>query len=141
MSQQEFAQPSLIRRLAIAGYDVLLLSGVLIMATLPVVLIYRDSIPAENPLFRLYLVTLVVLFYSWFWTHGGQTLGMKTWRVRLIRTDGKPLTWTNALVRFLAALLSWLPLGLGFAWMLFDRESLTWHDKLSKTRLVLLPED
>jgi uncharacterized RDD family membrane protein YckC len=43
-------------------------------------------------------------------------------------------------LRFLAAIVSWLPFGLGFWWQLWDRDGLTWHDRLSSTRLVHYPK-
>ncbi len=63
---------------------------------------------------------------------------MRSWRLRVVREDGSPLKWTDALKRLLYALLSWLPLGLGYLWILVDNDKLAWHDRLSGTRLVLL---
>ncbi len=132
--------PGLLRCLAVMVYDALLLLALLIAATLVVVLIRQGSVPSGHPVFQLYLLAVCVAFYGGFWTHGGQTLGMKTWRVRLVRSDGGTPTWAAAIVRLGAAILSWLPLGLGFIWVLFDSDRLTWHDRLSGTRLVLLPK-
>ncbi len=89
--------------------------------------------------YQAYLVALSFLYFGWFWTHGGQTVGMRAWRLRLrVRGDGAdPVLWRQALARFLAAGLSWAALGLGFAWALWDRERLTWHDRVSGTVLVL----
>lgn len=63
---------------------------------------------------------------------------MRSWRLRVVRNDGAPLNGSDALKRLLCALLSWLPLGLGYLWILVDRDRLAWHDRLSGTRLVLL---
>jgi uncharacterized RDD family membrane protein YckC len=93
---------------------------------------------AAHPLFRCYLLGVIVGFFCWFWLRGGQTLGMRAWRVMLVRDDGAPLTLRDALLRQAAALLSWASLGVGFAWSLFDAQRLTWHDKLTATRLVML---
>ena len=76
-------------------------------------------------------------FYGWFWTHGGQTLGLKAWKMRVLTLEQQPINWGQAAVRFLAGLLSWLIGGLGFFWMLWDKNAYTWHDYLSKTRLYL----
>ncbi|MGB5613384.1 MAG: RDD family protein, partial [Sedimenticolaceae bacterium] len=77
-------------------------------------------------------------FFSWFWTHGGQTLGMRAWRLKLLDSEGDPVTLKLSLIRLGAALLSALPLGLGYLWVLIDRDGLAWHDRLSRTRLVVL---
>lgn len=69
--------------------------------------------------------------YGGFWVRGGQTLGLRSWRLRL---DGGPITWMHAFKHFAGAILSWPPLGLGFLWPIFDREKLAWHDRLSGTR-------
>ena len=63
---------------------------------------------------------------------------MRAWRIMAVRNDGSPLTLRDALVRFASSILSWAALGIGFIWSLFDEEKLTWHDRLSGTRLVIL---
>ncbi|MCW4454260.1 RDD family protein [Flavobacterium sp. MXW15] len=74
------------------------------------------------------------------WRRGGQTLGMRPWRLRLTGTgDGAP-SWAALWKRYLMGTLSLLCGGLGFWWALFDRERLTLHDRLSRTRLVRLPK-
>lgn len=135
------------RRLAAMVYDLVLLTGVLIMAsalvTLPIGLALGPE--AADVLFRspgfrwpffVYCVGVVASFHLWFWTHGGQTLGMKTWRIRVVREDGAALDLRDAALRYGAALLSLLPLGLGVWWAAIDRDGLAWHDRLSGTRLV-----
>jgi uncharacterized RDD family membrane protein YckC len=77
-----------------------------------------------------------LLFFTGFWWRGGQTLGMRAWRLKVVRMDGSPLRWSDALKRHLAALLSCLTLGLGFLWVLVDSDGLAWHDRLSATRLI-----
>ncbi len=64
---------------------------------------------------------------------------MRSWRIKLVRSDGGPVTWTTALKRFVYALLSLICLGLGFLWVLYDRDKLAWHDRWSGTRLIWLP--
>ena len=137
----------LLRRLAAIIYDAVLLSGVLVMAsavvTLPIGIGLGREVADEifrSPWFRwpffLYCVTVLASFHLWFWTHGGQTLGMKAWRFRVQRSDGSPLRLHDAALRYATALLSALPFGLGFWWAQVDRARLTWHDRLSGTRLV-----
>jgi uncharacterized RDD family membrane protein YckC len=65
---------------------------------------------------------------------------MRAWRLRVEARDGGALDWQQAVRRFAAAFLAWLPLGLGVIWLQFDRDKLAWHDRLSDTRVVLLPK-
>ena len=77
------------------------------------------------------------LYFTWCWTHGGQTIGMRAWRLVLQSTDGAPIGWGRASGRFLAAILSMAPLGLGYWWIIIDRDRSGWHDHLSRTRIAL----
>lgn len=136
------ATPGLLRRLAAILYDWLLVVGVMIVASLPVVWLMGGAPKnwAAQAAFRLFLLAIVFAFFAWFWTHGGQTLGMRVWRLRLVSADGGPVSWQQAGRRFLAAALSLGCLGLGFLWVMHDRERRAWHDRLSGTRLLLLPK-
>jgi uncharacterized RDD family membrane protein YckC len=95
---------------------------------------------ALDLLYRSVLLALVVGFFGLFWTRSGQTLGMASWRLRVEREDGARLGWGDTLRRLGWALVSLLPLGLGFLWVLFDPERRAWHDRLSRTRVVVLPK-
>ncbi len=130
----------LARQLAAMAYDGLLLIGVLFVASLPVTLASGGAIHAGTLAFQLYLLGIIFLYLAWQWTRGGQTLGMKAWRLQLVSNDGTGLNWARALLRFLAALLSLAACGLGYAWLLIDRERLTWHDRLSATHLERTPD-
>ncbi|HWK55559.1 MAG TPA: RDD family protein [Hyphomicrobiales bacterium] len=77
-----------------------------------------------------------LLFFGWFWTHSGQTLGMQAWRVKLENLEGGPLTWKQVLLRCLSAPLSLLAGGIGYWWALFDPQKRSWPDMLSHTRVV-----
>ena len=140
MNNQSAHKPvGLFLRLAAIFYDLLLLTAVLFIATallLPVT--QGEAIKPGNPFYALYLVGVCFIYFGWFWTHSGQTLGMKTWRIKVCRFDGGPLTWQHALLRFVGAIMSWLPLGLGFFWSLFSKDKTTWHDDMSRTILVSL---
>jgi uncharacterized RDD family membrane protein YckC len=137
---------SLARRLAAMFYDGLLLVAILMIATaLLLPFTGGAAITAADhrwlaSAYRLLLAGLVALFFGTFWTRSGQTLGMASWRLRVEREDGTLLTWGDATKRLAAAVLSLLPIGLGFVWILFDREGRAWHDRLSRTRVVLLPK-
>lgn len=89
-----------------------------------------------NVLVTINCLIVSFLFYGWFWTHGGQTLGMRTWNLYLIKPDGKFIDWNTAAKRYLAAIVSWLALGLGFTWILVNKRKRAWHDILSNTQIV-----
>jgi uncharacterized RDD family membrane protein YckC len=121
-------------------YDGLLLFSVLFFAGLVTLLFtHGQAIEPGNPLFTAYLLGVSAIYFAWPWVRSGQTLGMRAWRLRVQQRDGSPVTWRQALTRFFAAILSWLPAGLGFLWQLVDREHMSWHDRLSGTTLVIAP--
>lgn len=141
-SFSEADAPSLLRRLGAVLYDTLLLAALLMLASFLYVPLVDQALapPFNRAIYQLYLLTISLAYFCWFWVHGGQTLGLRTWRLRLVARDGGAVTWMQAVRRFLAAIVSWLCLGLGFLWVLVDREKLAWHDRFSGTRLILLPK-
>ena len=132
----------LMRRLAAILYDMLLVAALLFLATVPFIAM-RGGEPVEagdNVLYRITLVIVVYGFFVGFWTRSGRTLGMQSWGLQLETTSGEKPTIAAASIRFFAAVLSWAPAGLGFLWQLWDKESLTWHDRISGTRVVYYPK-
>jgi uncharacterized RDD family membrane protein YckC len=130
------------RRVAAMLYDGLLILALLFLATLPFIAL-RDGEPVEgneNLLYQLILCLVIYGFFVGFWALSGRTLGMQSWRLQLESVDGEKVRLTAATVRFFAAILSWAPAGLGFLWSLWDKDGLTWHDRISKTRIVYYPK-
>lgn len=127
----------LLRRLASVIYDCLVLTGVLMVTAFPVVILAQPALayPPWRTLFQGYLLLVVVIYFGGFWVHGGQTPGMRAWQLKLTTHAGQGVSWKQALLRLLAAVLSGLPMGLGWLWMLIDSQGLTWHDRISGTRL------
>ncbi len=138
---EQAVAPGFLRRMAALLYDALLLAALLFvaaaLATFVIQLGMGRDLDPTNLFYRLYLLAVSFGFFAWFWTRGGQTLGMRAWRLMVLRNDGQPLTLRDALLRYLAAILSWSALGLGFLWVLVDGENRAWHDRLSGTRLVM----
>lgn len=131
--------PGFFRRLAAMLYDGLLLFALMAVATTLLTLPF--GMPAgQNLIFYQFFLFEIIpaMFFCGFWLRGGQTLGMRAWKLKLVRVDGKPIDWKDAIKRHLAAILSWLALGLGFFWIFIDPEKLAWHDRLSDTRLMLI---
>jgi uncharacterized RDD family membrane protein YckC len=127
----------LIARLASLLYEALLLAAVLWLAALPLALLETGlGLPHVRWLYQAYLVLVAGVYFVWQWLRGGQTLPMKTWRLKLERRDGGTLEARQAALRYLFALASLAAFGLGFAWALVDRDRLFLHDRLAGTRIV-----
>ncbi|MDH3608500.1 MAG: RDD family protein [Gammaproteobacteria bacterium] len=128
---------SLLRRFGAILYDSFLLLTALFVAAFLIV-IPTDIKPEDSYffLFQAYIFLIAYLFFAWFWTRDGQTLGMRTWKMKLVMENGSKVTWGPALLRFAIAMVSWLALGLGFLWSLWDKQHRTWHDIASKTKLI-----
>lgn len=86
--------------------------------------------------FQCYLILVGGIYFVWFWTHGGQTLAMQTWKMRITRLDGQQLSVGRALVRYLLAVAGISLFGSSFVWALFDRDHQFLHDRLAGTRIV-----
>lgn len=130
------------RRLAALLYDALLLLALLLVATVPWALAARGELiaPLARAAYQAYLLGVSAVFFGWFWTHGGQTLGMRAWRVQVVADNATAVTVRAAAVRFGVGLISLAAFGLGFWWTLIDRDRKTWHDRAAHTRVVLLPK-
>ena len=85
-----------------------------------------------------WLVTGLYTTASWY--RGGQTLGMRPWRLRLVSLQGRPPTRAAVWRRYAVGTMSLLAGGLGFWWAWLDRDRLAWHDRASGTRLVRVPK-
>jgi uncharacterized RDD family membrane protein YckC len=152
----------ILRRLCALFYDTLLVIAVIFIAFQPLPLIDElvKVFPFIQILKSLYLLIVWFLSLGWFWTHGGQTVGMKAWRMKLLRENGERLAWPHAMIRFsvsngffllillligndlistkFALMIAVVAISVGFLWMVFDKQGRAWHDILSRTQLVIL---
>lgn len=151
--------PSLGRRMACWFYEGMLLFAVVFVAgwlfsTLGQM---RDAMDARRPLLQAFLFVVFGIYFTWFWAKG-QTLAMKTWNIRLVDREGRPVTQRRALMRYLYSWLWLLPplallaplelkggesavlvLGWVAVWAVLSRfhpQRQFWHDALAGTRLV-----
>ena len=140
-------------------YESMLLFGVVFFAgwLFSTLLQQRHALYLRSGL-QDWLFLVVGIYFVWFWSHGGQTLAMKTWRIRLVTTDGLPVGIGRATARYLLA-WCWCVPGLAAAWLLgargwllvlipavnlllwaltvyLDPERRFLHDRLAGTRLV-----
>ncbi|HEX6635829.1 MAG TPA: RDD family protein [Usitatibacter sp.] len=129
---------SLVRRLASGLYDLLLGVALAMAATLPFVVVFGDSTEGwRRHLLQAWIVFVVGFYFVWFWVRGGQTLPMKTWRIRLVSAEGGgPVSPARAAHRYALAVLGLAAAGVGFAWALFDRDRRFLHDRLAGTEIV-----
>lgn len=127
-------------------YDALLVAALLMVVTAALLpFTGGEAVSAERhgvaeQLYQALLVATILGFFGLFWTRQGQTLGMRAWRLKLVREDGRLLTWPDTLKRLCAALVSWAVVGLGYVWILIDRDRLAWHDRWTRTRVIVLPK-
>jgi len=94
----------------------------------------------SDPFLTSVLFIALYLFYMYFWTRLGQTLGMQVWRIRIENRDGTAISPMQALKRYMTGWISWLACGLGYFWMLWDENRETWTDKVSRSQVVSVPK-
>ena len=88
-------------------YDALLMAAALYAAAIPAVWVHGGAVPPDEPWFQAWLALVAWFYLALSWTRGGQTLGMRAWRCRLVTADGGPVGWGRTVARFAAALVSW----------------------------------
>ncbi len=81
---------------------------------------------------------LVSLAYNWyFWTRkDGQTPGKSLMKIKVIKTDGSPISDTDAILRYVGYSISGFFLLLGYLWAIWDENHQGWHDKIANTYVV-----
>ena len=129
---------SIWRRLASILYDFLLVVAVLIIMSIP---FFSFDLQENNLLkvtIQIYYYLITQYFFVWFWVHNQGTLGMKTWKIKIICDNNNRLTYKQAIIRFNVAIFSLLFFGLGFLISFFRKDKKCFHDIISKTALIKL---
>jgi uncharacterized RDD family membrane protein YckC len=159
--QPPFVAPSILRRIASMLYEAVLLSAVAFFANSAFFLASggSDATAWQRALHQIYLGAVFAAYFLWCWLRSGQTLAMKTWRIRLVAPGHSRLPPRIAFIRLLLAAIligsfwasvvaafvnpnPWLSLamlavtGIGIGWALFDRDGQFLHDRLAGTRLI-----
>jgi uncharacterized RDD family membrane protein YckC len=131
----------LLRRAAAMAYDSMLLIALFVIPT-SIVMTLRggEPIPPGSILFQALLIISTGVFFVGFWTTGGQTLGMRAWRIRVVNQDGRTITFRQSLIRFITAIPSVSLFGIGIFWLLLDPQKKTWPDRVAGTRVIILPK-
>lgn len=139
MNSSQLSNPTLLRRLMCMVYEALLLAAIMFIAGF--LFIYATNYPqhpALRPVLQIFLLLIVVGYFVWFWCKSGQTLAMKTWRLRVQGEQGELLSAAQTLKRFALALFGLLLGGITIWWVWFDPEKQFLHDRLARSRIVLL---
>lgn len=136
----QYPNASFLKRLGGILYDFcLVFSFVAVIAAITLFILQANGLKNIEPdstlsrVFVLYYIFLSFAFFAWFWTHGGQTLGMRAWKMRVVTAQNRELTMFDALARFGFALF--LPV-ISQLWSLVDKQGLALHERLSGTKLI-----
>jgi uncharacterized RDD family membrane protein YckC len=146
-----YPRAGLLRRLAALLYDGFLVAAIWMLLGLCVQLIVGpdsnklvDGVVETNPVVGAILFSLMVAssagFYTWFWIQSGQTLGMVSWRLKTLSAENTLITVPQALLRFFLAWPAFFFFGIGYLWMYLDSDKDALHDRLSKTKVVVVPK-
>jgi uncharacterized RDD family membrane protein YckC len=152
-SRDDLAPVSVFRRFAAMFYDFILCIALMMVMTGLYMMIanlvlggdtYKNMNDSgqsvHDPLLSSILFISLYVFFGFFWTKSGQTLGMQVWHIRVQNKDNTTISWNQALLRFLMGMISWLAFGLGHLWPLFDHEKRSWQCIFSNSELVRTPK-
>ncbi|MGH8124026.1 MAG: RDD family protein [Rudaea sp.] len=132
-------------RLIAAVYDLLPLLALWFVAAVIALLVTGGALDvrrfADKMLIQGCVLALTALYFIASWLRGGQTVGMRAWRLRVVAADGAPVGARRALLRFATALVALAAGGLGFLWCLIDSERRGWHDIAAGTLLVRMDKE
>ena len=129
MKNKNYKNIGFIKNIIICIYDLLLLFSILFFFTLPLMIFSNGEGIGQNIFYQLYLLSIIIAYYLWFWIKHNQTLGMKSWKSYIVnKNNEKELSVKQCLLRMLVGMMG------GSLFLLFRKESL--QDIVSKTRLV-----
>lgn len=144
-----FERAGLLRRLAALLYDSFLIGAIWLVLGYVIQFIFRfksnqvvngivETDSLVNAITFFMMLASSSSFYLYFWRRGGQTLGMMSWKLKIMSKSGSPITIQQGITRFLCAWPAFFLLGLGYVWLYFDSEKDTLHDKLSQTYIAFV---
>lgn len=126
------------KRLLAFVYDMLLVLAIVMVATAIAQVVSQAAtgttdLSQHRAILRLWLIACIFAFFGWFWTHGGQTLGMRAWKIELQNENGQPVSWPQALLRFALGILTF---GVGLLWVNISQKQQALYDLLARTRMI-----
>ena len=129
-----------LKRILALVYDSLLIVAIVLVLSLLLVFVnegYPESGSFVSFIQFFILVFTGPIFYSYFWiVNKGQTTGMQAWKVKLVTTDETELNINKTMLRCLISTISFACLGLGYLWILYHKDDLSWSDILTKTKVI-----
>ena len=129
-----------LKRILALVYDSLLIAAIVLVLSLLLVFVnggYPESGSFASLIQFFILVFTGPIFYSYFWiVNKGQTTGMQAWKIKLVTTDETELNINKTMLRCLISTISFACLGLGYLWMLYHKDDLSWSDILTKTKVI-----
>jgi uncharacterized RDD family membrane protein YckC len=132
------------RILAAIIYDIIIVFAIIFLAAqwFPYI---PESLQSTLPvrLFKqVYMLSIGFIYFAYSWRRGGQTIGMKSWRIKLTQEkDQSPvISLQQCAIRYCVAIISWLTVGLGFLWIVLSKQHKSWHDHASSTCLCMVPK-
>lgn len=134
------ARPLVGWRLLSLLYDFFPMLGIWFVVVVAALTLNRGEAIRSNTLAgALELIALLAVtgvYATTSWRRGGQTIGMKPWRLYVTGVDGARAPLSRLWLRYAVGIVSLLCAGLGFWWAWIDRAGLTWHDRISRTRMI-----
>jgi len=129
--------PGIARRLASMLYEGLVVFSILLIGfLLPQIVFYGFGMVLGGRMLMLHIFILLMGYFVWCWLNGGQTLPMKTWKLRITNSDGSRLRPTQAILRYMAAWPSILLGGIGLLWAVVDKDKQFLHDRIAGSRII-----
>ncbi len=129
--------PGIRRRLVCMLYEGLVVFSILLVGfLLPQIVLSGFGYSMLPRMLWLHVLVLLMIYFVWCWLNGGQTLPMKTWKLRVVNADGTRLRPTQAILRYLAACPSIVLFGVGIFWAVFDNDKQFLHDRIAGTQII-----
>jgi uncharacterized RDD family membrane protein YckC len=132
MSNQSSSLSLLLRRIAAFLYDCLLLIALFFLIT-SIALTFNNGQAIQHFGFYVGLYLFAFFFFDWFWRHGGQTLGMRAWRLKVEGVNGEIVTFKQSALRYFSATALF---GFTLLYTLVSSRSQALHDVISKTKIT-----
>jgi uncharacterized RDD family membrane protein YckC len=131
------SSPAIKRRLVCLLYEALVVFSILIIGfLLPQIVLSGFGWNMAPRGLWLHVFALLMLYFVWCWLNGGQTLPMKTWKLRLVDADGSAVRPLQAVLRYLIAWPSVMCFGVGLLWAFVDKDHRFLHDRLAGTKIL-----
>ena len=129
-----------LKRVLALVYDSLLIGAIVLVLSLLLVFVnggYPESGSFVSFIQFFILVFAGPIFYSYFWiANKGQTTGMQAWKIQLVTIDETELNIKKTMLRCLISTISFACFGMGYLWILYDKDNLSWSDILTKTKVI-----